>query len=243
MPKNQEALPALARGDHQMPAETASRRSLRASRARRAAAARAARRRLRGRAGAAVLCGVIALGGGSAVAAGGSGGDAPKASAASSSSLSGSTVRAAQRKLGVEDDGHIGPVTRAAIRDYQRDHDLEVTGRLDRRTLSALGLRARSASAETRGGAAAGETPKDDDSAIPADIRGVLERIAQCESGGDPRAVSADGSYRGKYQFSRETWRSMGGKGDPAKASEREQDRRAAKLYRRAGTSPWPNCA
>ena len=29
----------------------------------------------------------------------------------------------------------------------------------------------------------------------------ALDRIAQCESGGDPRAVSASGQYRGKYQF------------------------------------------
>ena len=70
----------------------------------------------------------------------------------------------------------------------------------------------------------------------------ILRLIAECESGGDPTAVSAGGTYRGKYQFSRETWRAMGGTGDPAKASEAEQDRLALKLYRRAGTSPWPNC-
>ena len=71
----------------------------------------------------------------------------------------------------------------------------------------------------------------------------VLKKIAQCESGGDPRAVSPDGQYRGKYQFSRPTWRSVGGHGDPAKASEYEQDKRALKLYKREGTAPWPNCA
>jgi hypothetical protein len=35
----------------------------------------------------------------------------------------------------------------------------------------------------------------------------------------------------------------MGGQGDPARASEAEQDRLAAKLLAQAGTSPWPNCA
>jgi resuscitation-promoting factor RpfB len=69
-----------------------------------------------------------------------------------------------------------------------------------------------------------------------------LKQIAQCESGGNPRAISPDGKYRGKYQFSRPTWRSVGGHGDPAKASEYEQDKRALKLYRREGTAPWPNC-
>jgi hypothetical protein len=70
----------------------------------------------------------------------------------------------------------------------------------------------------------------------------TLEAIAACESGGDPTAVSADGSYRGKYQFSFETWASVGGSGDPAAASEAEQDYRAALLYAEAGSSPWPVC-
>jgi soluble lytic murein transglycosylase-like protein len=73
--------------------------------------------------------------------------------------------------------------------------------------------------------------------------RDTLEAIASCESGGDPTAVSANGRYFGKYQFSRSTWRSVGGRGNPAAAAEAEQDRRARILYRRAGTSPWPNCA
>jgi hypothetical protein len=54
--------------------------------------------------------------------------------------------------------------------------------------------------------------------------------------------VSAGGRYRGKYQFSLSTWEAMGGEGDPAEAPEWLQDRIALKLYRRAGTSPWPNC-
>lgn len=72
--------------------------------------------------------------------------------------------------------------------------------------------------------------------------RRKLERIAECESHGDPRSVSSDGTYRGKYQFDRGTWKSNGGSGDPARASELEQDLRAAALYKAAGSSPWPNC-
>ena len=71
----------------------------------------------------------------------------------------------------------------------------------------------------------------------------ILERIAECETGDDTRAVSADGRYRGKYQFDRATWRRLGGRGDPAKAPEAEQDRRAAQLLAQSGTSAWPNCA
>lgn len=70
----------------------------------------------------------------------------------------------------------------------------------------------------------------------------TLEAIASCESGGDPAAVSSDGSYRGKYQFDYGTWESVGGSGDPAAAPESEQDYRAALLYSRAGSSPWPVC-
>lgn len=71
----------------------------------------------------------------------------------------------------------------------------------------------------------------------------ILDSIAQCESGGDPTAISPDGTYRGKYQFDRQTWAAYGPAGDPARASEAEQDRRALKLYKARGTSPWPNCA
>jgi hypothetical protein len=70
----------------------------------------------------------------------------------------------------------------------------------------------------------------------------TLESIAACESGGDPTAVSADGTYRGKYQFDTGTWASVGGSGDPAAAPEAEQDMRAAMLYSQSGSSPWPIC-
>jgi hypothetical protein len=69
-----------------------------------------------------------------------------------------------------------------------------------------------------------------------------LESIAACESGGDPSAVSANGTYRGKYQFSYATWASVGGSGDPAAAPEAEQDYRAALLYNRSGPGQWPVC-
>jgi hypothetical protein len=70
----------------------------------------------------------------------------------------------------------------------------------------------------------------------------TLDAIGSCESGGDPTAVSSDGTYRGKYQFSFETWASVGGSGDPAAATEQEQDYRAALLYAASGSSPWPIC-
>lgn len=70
----------------------------------------------------------------------------------------------------------------------------------------------------------------------------TLESIAACESGGNPEAVSSDGTYRGKYQFDQGTWESVGGHGDPAAAPAAEQDYRAALLYSESGSSPWPVC-
>jgi hypothetical protein len=69
----------------------------------------------------------------------------------------------------------------------------------------------------------------------------TLEAIAACESGGDPTTNTGNGFY-GKYQFTQSTWQSVGGVGNPAAASEAEQDMRAAMLYAREGSSPWPVC-
>jgi peptidoglycan hydrolase-like protein with peptidoglycan-binding domain len=137
----------------------------------------------------------------------------------------GPAVSALQEELGIPSDGIFGKQTKRAVKRFQRSEGLEVDGIAGPATLSALGLA--DAARSSKG----------------TSVSSILESIAQCESGGDPTAVSPSGQYRGKYQFSRETWKSLGGKGDPAKASERRQDRLAAKLYARAGTSPWPNCA
>jgi hypothetical protein len=67
-------------------------------------------------------------------------------------------------------------------------------------------------------------------------------RVALCESGGRPDAVSAGGDYRGKWQFDLSTWAGVGGTGDPAAAPEAEQDGRAYLLWQRRGWQPWPVC-
>jgi hypothetical protein len=148
----------------------------------------------------------------------------PSSTGGAPSSSQSATVAAVQRALGITADGIAGPQTRRAIRRFQRRNGLVVDGIAGPQTLAALGLGA-ARTAKLSGTAA------------------TLQAIAQCESGGNPAAVSADGRYRGKYQFSRATWRAMGGAGDPAAAPEVEQDRRAAALLAARGTSPWPNCA
>ncbi|KRF34078.1 resuscitation-promoting factor [Nocardioides sp. Soil805] len=65
--------------------------------------------------------------------------------------------------------------------------------------------------------------------------------LANCESGGNPRAVNAAGYY-GLYQFDVSTWRGVGGSGMPHQASPGEQTYRAKLLYKARGRSPWPTC-
>ena len=143
------------------------------------------------------------------------------------------TVRALQQKLGVSADGVYGPRTRAAVKRFQRAHGLAADGVAGPQTLAALGLSASAPKTQ----------PTSDAAAAPSgDAQGTLQRIAQCESGGDPTAVSSDGTYRGKYQFDRTTWQELGGTGDPAAAPEAVQDELAAKLLAERGTAPWPVC-
>jgi hypothetical protein len=100
-------------------------------------------------------------------------------------------------------------------------------------------LRRSSSVLERMTGAASpeGSVPASSAAASPA-----LEAIAACESGGDPTAIGGGGLYRGKYQFTYETWQSVGGSGDPAAAPEAEQDARAAALLARGGAGQWPVC-
>jgi len=143
----------------------------------------------------------------------------------------GAAVRSIQRQLGLTADGVFGPMTERAVRRFQRRHDLVPDGIVGPLTRGALGLQPFSARSVRR------------TSTRTVRIPAVLRQIAECESGGNPRAISPGGTYRGKYQFSRSTWRNLGGTGDPADAPEWVQDKLALKLYRMNGTAPWPNCA
>jgi peptidoglycan hydrolase-like protein with peptidoglycan-binding domain len=146
-------------------------------------------------------------------------------------------VAAVQRKLGVHADGILGPRTKRALKRWQKAHGLTADGVIGPQTLGALGLDGRAQSASS-GGTTAATRPV----AATGDPATVLAALAACESGGDPTAVSPDGRFRGKYQFSRGTWRDLGGSGDPADAPEADQDRLAAALYAQKGLAPWPAC-
>jgi hypothetical protein len=189
-------------------------------------------------------CAVLTLGSGAALGAG-SGSDA-RTEAASAHTLqlgsTGSAVKAVQRRLRVPVTGYYGRQTEAAVRRFQRRRGLKADGVVGPATARALRVRL-GRSSYASGGAAPGSSSGSSSGTRRVRLPAVLKRIAQCESGGNPRAVSRDGRYRGKFQFDMATWRSLGGKGDPARASEAQQDRLALKLYRQRGTAPWANCA
>jgi peptidoglycan hydrolase-like protein with peptidoglycan-binding domain len=147
----------------------------------------------------------------------------------------GKAVAAVQRKLGLKADGTFGPGTVRAVKRFQKREGLDADGIVGPATRRAMSLPAFKSSAVTRKGA----KKKRGSTSVPA----VLRQIAECESGGDITAVSSNGKYYGKYQFSKATWKANGGQGaNPAEATEAEQDRVALKLYKAEGLDPWPSC-
>lgn len=67
---------------------------------------------------------------------------------------------------------------------------------------------------------------------------------AKCESGRNPKALSSDGTYRGAFQFMKDTWKSAPKSpgGDPIDYPYSTQAVVAVALKHSQGTSPWPVC-
>lgn len=67
--------------------------------------------------------------------------------------------------------------------------------------------------------------------------------LAACESSLNPEAINPTGKYRGLFQFDNRSWEWVGGSGDPARASIREQYKRAKLLHDKQGWNAWPQCS
>ncbi len=65
--------------------------------------------------------------------------------------------------------------------------------------------------------------------------------VAQCESGGNWSTNTGNGYYGG-LQFSQQTWNAYGGSGNPANASQAEQERVAENVLAGQGAGAWPVC-
>ena len=89
------------------------------------------------------------------------------------------------------------------------------------------------------GGSASGGSAGGNDGSVGDD---VWAKLARCESGGDPKTNTGNGFY-GMYQFTLETWQSLGGTGYPHEADAATQTAMAKKLQAQAGWGQWPGCA
>ena len=99
-----------------------------------------------------------------------------------------------------------------------------------------------SASSESSGGSggsASGGSAGTNDGPVGDD---VWAKLAQCESGGNPATNTGNGFY-GMYQFTLETWQSLGGTGYPYEADAATQTAMAKKLQAQSGWGQWPGCA
>jgi hypothetical protein len=72
--------------------------------------------------------------------------------------------------------------------------------------------------------------------------RGVWDRLAQCESGGN-WAINTGNGYSGGLQFSHATWRAYGGSGKAYQNSRSQQIRIAEKIKAAQGWGAWPACS
>lgn len=119
------------------------------------------------------------------------------------------------------------------VEEAQQNRRERIIERREERRAAAEAAAAEAAAVET-----AAPAPVEESSVAPS---GELSSIAECESGGDYTANTGNGFY-GAYQFTPETWASVGGSGLPSEASAAEQDMRAQMLIEQSGTSPWPSC-
>jgi hypothetical protein len=76
-------------------------------------------------------------------------------------------------------------------------------------------------------------------SAAPA---GVWDKLAMCESSGNWSINSGNG-FSGGLQFTPQTWRAFGGKGQAHQASREEQIAVAERVLKGQGWGAWPACS
>lgn len=71
---------------------------------------------------------------------------------------------------------------------------------------------------------------------------GIFAAIETCERGAAGWRTDTGNGFYGGLQFTMQSWRGVGGRGNPASASQLEQIYRAVLLMRRQGYGAWPVC-
>jgi hypothetical protein len=75
--------------------------------------------------------------------------------------------------------------------------------------------------------------------AVPAS---VWDKLAMCESTGN-WAINTGNGFSGGLQFTPQTWRAFGGKGQAHQASREEQIAVAERVLKGQGWGAWPACS
>ena len=145
------------------------------------------------------------------------------------------------RTLNLVDRVELEPLTERRERQERIDAEREAQRQAELEEQRRAEEEARRAAEE----AAAAADPWGISSLSDARIR-MWERLAQCESNGNERAVSANGLYYGWLQFHPRTWRSVGGTGLPNEATWQEHIYRAERLLEQPWatlSNQWPACS
>jgi hypothetical protein len=71
---------------------------------------------------------------------------------------------------------------------------------------------------------------------------GVWDKLAMCESTGD-WSINTGNGFSGGLQFTPQTWRAFGGKGQAHQASRDEQIAVAERVLEAQGWGAWPACS
>jgi peptidoglycan hydrolase-like protein with peptidoglycan-binding domain len=101
-----------------------------------------------------------------------------QSSQSSQNSQSPDTVKQAQQKLsaaGMDSgpaDGRLGPKTQAAVKEFQQSKGIQASGKLDQKTLAALGVSESSGSASTGSSSATGASSSTSGASSPSSSSG-----------------------------------------------------------------------
>lgn len=71
----------------------------------------------------------------------------------------------------------------------------------------------------------------------------IWYRLAMCETGGKMNNPNTGNGYSGYFQFTDQTWHSVGGSGSAWQHSYEEQKSLAQILQQRSGWGQWPRCS